>query len=362
MTTSTAPRKVHDHRSGLVVSALEARGLVDAADRDEALDVVDGALAGHLFEPTTMRRRLSELAGYVGGALVAAAGVFFVADRWEDLSVPQQVGLLVAIGILLVAAAVTVGLTGGGMAALRSGVQPVRRRLASVLFTGGAAAVTAAVVVGLADVIQRRGTEMTQGPLIGMGASVAFVVLCGVGYVLAPTVLGQVGIAAGAAYAIPFTLDAIGDVEAVPTGLLFLALGLAWLVLAETGIWREVMVGRLVGAAFALIGAQIPVGSEQAWVGYLLTFLVALGGFGVYVTRHAWPYLAIGVVGVTLAVPEAVYDWTEGALGTAWVLLVAGVTLLGASLLGLRLRQEVTEPHDGEATGGTRAEGRAEHR
>ncbi|HEX6485476.1 MAG TPA: hypothetical protein VF012_02095, partial [Nocardioidaceae bacterium] len=55
------------------------------------------------------------------------------------------------------------------------------------------------------------------------------------------------------------------------------------------------------------------------------------------------PYLAVGVVGVTLAVPEALLDWTEGSLGTAGVLLVAGVTLLGASLLGLRLRKEVEE-------------------
>ncbi len=351
MTTSMAPRKVHDRRSALVVTALEGRGLVDVSRHDEVIDVVDGVLAGHAFEPATMRRRLSELAGYVGGALVVAAGVFFVADRWESLSVPQQVGLLAGIGVLLVVAAVTVGLTGGGLATLRSGVQPVRQRLASVLFTAGAAAGTSAVVVGLADVIQRRGTEMTQGPLIGLAGSATFILVCGVGYALAPTVLGQVGVAAGAAFAIPFTLDSVGDVEAVPTGLLFLALGLAWLALAETGFWREVMVGRLVGAAFALIGAQIPVGSDQAWVGYLLTFLVALGGFGVYVARHAWPYLAIGVVGVTLAVPEAVYDWTEGALGTAWVLLVAGVTLLGASLLGLRLRQEVTESHDDEVVG-----------
>ena len=63
-------------------------------------------------------------------------------------------------------------------------------------------------------------------------------------------------------------------------------------------------------------------------------------GFAVYVAKRAWPYLLAGVAGVTLAVPEALLDWTEGSLGTAGVLLVAGVTLLGASLLGLRLHGE----------------------
>lgn len=347
MSTSTAPRKLHDRRSGPVVTALEGRGLLDPTRHDEALDVVDGALTGPVFEPTTVRRRLAELAGYVGGALVVAAGVFFVADQWESLSVGQQVGLLAGIAVLLLTAAVTLGLVSGGLTSLRAETQPVRQRLASVLYTAGAAAATAAVVVGLADWVTRRGTELEQGPLVGLAASITFILVSLAGYALAPTLLGQIAVAIGAAYAIPFALDSVGDIEPITVGMLFLAVGLVWLVLAETGVWREVAVGRLVGALFAVVGAQIPVGSDQAWVGYLLTFLVALGGFGIYVARHAWPYLGIGVVGVTLAIPEAVYDWTEGALGTAWVLLVAGVTLLGASLVGLRLRKEVTEPHDG---------------
>jgi hypothetical protein len=48
-------------------------------------------------------------------------------------------------------------------------------------------------------------------------------------------------------------------------------------------------------------------------------------------------------VAVTIAVPEALSDWFEGALGAAGVLLATGVTLLLAALAGLRLRQEVTE-------------------
>jgi hypothetical protein len=63
----------------------------------------------------------------------------------------------------------------------------------------------------------------------------------------------------------------------------------------------------------------------------------------VFMARPSWPYLAVGVIGVTLAVPEALLDWTEGSVGAAGVLLVSGATLLAASLLGLRLRREVQE-------------------
>lgn len=349
MTTGVAPRKVHDDRVLPVVSALEGHGLIDPTRHDEALEVVARALGAESLEEAPLRRRLAELAGYVGGALVIAAGALFISTEWMDLSVGQQVGLLAGIAVLLFAAGVGVGVTGGGFGALRSDAQPVRRRLASVLFTGGAVTAAAAVIVWLVDVIEQRGTEMDEGQFIGLGGSLTLVVLATVGYLMAHSLLGQAAIAVGAAYAIPFTLDSIGDVDEVALGMVFLAVGLVWLALAEREVWYEVLGARVIGSAFVLVGAQIPVfGSDHEWVGYLATILVAGAGFAMYVARRAWPYLAVGVAGVTLAVPEALLDWTEGSLGTAGVLLVAGVTLLGASLLGLRLRKEVEETEDAE--------------
>lgn len=361
MTTSAAPRKVPqegspkaprnksrkapDRRVLPLVTALEQHGLLEPSRHDEAVEVVDRALGGQTMEATTLRRRLAELAGYVGGALVVAAGALYLADQWDNLSLAVQVGLPVVVGVLLFVAGITVGVTGGGMAVLRDGTQPVRQRLASVLFTAGAVAEAAAVVIWLIDVIERRGTEMEEGSWIGLGGSLTLVVLAAVGYALSPTLLGQLAVAAGCAYGVPFTVDTLttGDLPQIPLGLALLGLGMVWLLLAERGIWQELLAGRVIGSVLAVVGAQIPIGSDQAWIGYLLTLLVAVAGFVLYVRMRAWPYLAVGVVGVTLAVPEALLDWTEGSLGTAGVLLVAGVTLLGASLLGLRLRKEVTE-------------------
>ena len=92
-----------------------------------------------------------------------------------------------------------------------------------------------------------------------------------------------------------------------------------------------------------MLGAQFPVFDDPAWPGYVATAVVGAAAFWMYVVTRAWPYLATGVIAVTLAVPEALSDWFEGALGAAGVLLATGVTLLVAALAGLRLRQEVAE-------------------
>lgn len=46
-----------------------------------------------------------------------------------------------------------------------------------------------------------------------------------------------------------------------------------------------------------------------------------------------------GVLGVSVAVPEAVWDWTDGAGGAAGILLVGGAVLLVASGVGRRLHR-----------------------
>lgn len=340
MTMHEHPAPVRDSRTVSLVSALVSHGLVDPSRQDEARSVVDRALAGQVTADAPLKRRFAELAGYIGGAFVISAAALFTVNEWDRLSAGQQIGLLAGIAVVLAAAGLALAVTGDGFAALRAGEQPVRRRLAGVLLTGAGAAAAAAVGLQLES-----GTSTwADGPVAGLGTAVTLALLAAVGYLVAPTVVGQLGIAVGAFAAVPFFLDAIGEVAAVAFGLIVLAVGVLWLLLAERGSWRETGSARVIGCVLAIVGAQLPVfGSDLAWVGYLATGLVAAAAFAVYVGRTAWPYLAAGVVGVTLAVPEALLDWTDGSLGSAGVLLVAGLTLLGASLLGFRLRKEVTE-------------------
>lgn len=338
MTTHAEIRRVHDTRSATVVTALVDRGLVDADRRGEALLTVEAVLGGTVAAPAPLRRRFAELAGYLGGSLVVAAAGIFLTSRWGGLTSGERVGLLGGATAVLVVAGLALVLTGKQTVASRDGRGAVRRRLTGLLFTAGAA--TAAATVGLQAGETLASTNSTEALL----ASFTLLLVAAIGYLLAPTVVGQLGIAVGAFLTVPWALDEIGDIEPVAFGLLMLLAGAGWLVMAERGVWAEVASARVIGSVLALAGAQIPAfDDELRWVAYVALAAVAAAVLALFVVRPAWPYLAAGVVAVTVVVPEAVLDWTDGSLGAAGGLLVAGGTLLAASLLGLRLRQEVLE-------------------
>jgi hypothetical protein len=239
---------------------------------------------------------------------------------------------------VLVAAAAGFTIGAGGRSALRAPSEAVRRRLTSVLATGAAGSVAFGTGLLLGDAIANE-------ELAVMLAALTALVVSLLGYVVAPTTVGQLGIAVPAFVMIPSGLSSLhtDSTSTIPFGLLVLALGAGWLVLAERGVWQERLSARVVGSVLAVVGAQVPVSDNASWVGYLATAAVGAAAFGLYVGTRAWPYLATGVVAVTLAVPEAVNDWAGGSLGAAGILLATGVTLLVAALLGLRLRQEVQE-------------------
>jgi hypothetical protein len=337
-------RPARDSRTGAVVAALVDRGLVPTARTEEALDVVDDVLGGQVVAPAPMSRRFAELAGYVGGAFVVSAAGFFFATQWDGMTTTQRVILLSGIALLLTVAALAVvavgaGGLGRGLSAARGGGRPMQRRLAAVLLAGAAATAGGAVGVGADEVFTDPASSAA-----ALWGFATFTVLAVVGYLLAPSVLGQVSVAVGLFLTVPVALDLRGESGPVAFGLVMLGIGVVWLVLAERRVWHETGSARIIGCAVAVIGAQIAaVDFANPWVGYLALFAVAGASFGIYVVRTAWPYLASGVVAVTLAVPQALLDWAGDSLGPAGVLLAAGVTLLVTSLLGLRLRKEVAE-------------------
>ncbi len=332
-------------RTDEVVAALVGTGLVEAARAGEAQQVVGAALAGPSAAETPLRRRLAEVAGYVGGALVVAAAVVFLADRWSALSTTGRVSTLAAIGVVLFGAALTVLRTGGAERETDSGV---RRRLASALTSGSAAALGFGAGV-LVDAHTRPSSNLPW-----LLASVVVLAVAAAGYLLAHSALGQLVLAAGAVSAVSAVVamtEVSGRFSEIPFAVGFAALGVVWLVLAERHVFWEPYVGLATGCALFLYGAQYPVmDGTTPWVGYLVTAVAAAAGVWLYVRSRALPYLVTAVAAITLVVPEALLDWTEGSLGTAGMLLATGLTLLLASLLGLRLRQEVGGPAGPGAT------------
>lgn len=327
MSTPVSPRSL--------VAALVDRGLVPPERSAEALAVVTPLLGAESTAgpAAPVRRRLAEIAGYVGAAFVVGAAVLFLSTTWADLGAGTQIGLLLASALVLGAAGAVVVRTAAGTSAA------VRRRLASVLLTAAAGCAGFGVGVAVAE-------TSASGEVTVLAAATIALVLALMGYRLAPSMVGQLGVAAAAVTMVPSGLGALNSDSRsiVPLAVAILALGGLWMVAAERHWWHEADAARVVGCGLALVGAQMPVlAADEVWVGYLLTSAVALAAFGGYLASRAWAHLATGVVGLTLVVPEALHDLYGESLGAAGVLLAAGVTLLGTALLGLRLRHEVTQ-------------------
>ncbi len=317
-----------------VDSLVEAELLAPSA-RDRALEVLTGPQPG---PPARGLPKLVEVVAYLGGALVLAAGALFLFQEWDNLGFGTRVVLLAVVAVVL-------GVAGVMTARARGDVGPdqrsdVRRRLAGSMLTGAAVAV--AFLAGyVLDEALNPTFDQVYWPAIG-GAAVGTVIAAG-GYRLASSAVGVVGLMAGILTALGTfvgglnTSGSSGDAY----GLAFFAAGALWLAATEARLFREVTIARALGVGVALFGAQMPVvDGTHAWLGYALTLAVAVVGIAVYLPKAAWPYLAGAVIAVTLVVPEAVADWTEGSLGATGGVLVAGITLLGASFAGYRLRAE----------------------
>ncbi len=325
-----------EQRADRLTAALVAQGLLDPASSDRAAAVIQTELGSRSRDQRPVRGRLVELAAYLGGVLVASAAALLLIERWSALSDGQQVAAMAGVTGALLVCGLLVGSIGTRLPALRRGDEPARRVLVAVFLaaTAGAAAATAGLQ---ADRVGARN-EVEAFAMFG-----TFLALALVGYLVMPTVVGQLAIGAAVFPFVVALLDLVGDVTPLRVGLVVLPVGLGWLLLAERGVWSQPATARVVGSALTVAGAQVavlvdgPPATDTAWAGYLLLLLVGAAALTAYLLRPAWPYLAAGVVALTLVVPEALLDWTDDALGPAGALLVAGLTLVAVSLVGFRL-------------------------
>ncbi|TDC95435.1 hypothetical protein E1161_04435 [Saccharopolyspora aridisoli] len=297
-----------------VLSREQVAAVLDELDRER------GAAWGS-------RTAVWEVLGYIGGALVLGGAVLLVGMYWENLAVPARVALLVAATLALVGAGLVMA---GGPRALRAfggEAEPsARSRIVSALVALASCTAALAVASGV-DVLESLAASVT-GLLV---ASLGYVVVGGL-----PVLLVAVGFSVGVvAAAVAEWFDSSSPAHT--TGLV--ALGTVWTALAVLGVVRHRRPVLGAGVLIALAGAQYAVGLNQSWVGYGLTLLIGLLCFGGYLVERAVVLLALGVLAVTVAVPEAVWDWTGGALGGPVVVLLVGVVFLAASALGLRLRR-----------------------
>lgn len=286
-----------------------------------ALDRVDVRPSGSRAE------RLVELIGYLGGGLLLGGAVLLVGTSWEDLPRVGRFALLAATTAVLVIAGVAIAGGPRAVRALDDGSASVRRRVVGVLFALSSG--TTALAAGVA--VQSR--ELLTGSTIGLVVAVS-------AYAVLPTAVGLLAPAVLSTMAVGALVVETSAARPLTMGLALYGLGTLWLVLAITRVIGHRPLGLAIGAVIALFGAQQPFGQPDTSVwSYAMTSALALACFVAYLRDHTGVLLVAGVVATTVVVPEAVWDWTDGAVSGGWLLLVGGSVLLAASGIGLRLRQ-----------------------
>ena len=337
--------EINEARLTAALDRLVERGVLNRAQAGAVVMECGGLPAPP--RPEGLRRRLGEIAGYLGASFVVGATLLFLSEEWDALGRAGRFSILAAMAVVLFGSGVAVRLQAARQPAARTGNHwwhpwvgdSVRRRLSSTLLTGAAAAAGFATYVSLEDTAQDHpGSDYA--PFVATVVGLAVVI---VGYLLARSAFGQLGVAVAACAAYASLLHLLGVDQADALGFGMLALGAVWVGL----VWRRLVTERrfalAIAVTFGLVGAQLIVvgdGEAQSYLGYALTALVAGICFTAYARIREWVVLAGGVVGAMLVVPEFLYDVTDGSLGASGVMLVAGITLLAGSLAGLRIRRD----------------------
>ncbi len=318
MTSGRQRRAVERLTERAVLSPEQADAVLTELDRARAPGVRAGAV-------------VPEILGYVGGVLILGGAWLLGRLYWYELGIPVRVGILTAITFALVLAGVLIG---GGPAKLRSVREASVRRFRITTVLLAVAAVTGSMAVNNAFPAEMSGPRALDvfcaalaGLLIGLG-----------GYLVLPSIPGMLVTGAFSAWLALVAPELWLDDSTVAEGFALLLVGTAWTVLAWAGLLRYRELG-FAGTAIATYGAQWLTLSEFPVLGYAVGLLVALACFALYLLRGGALLLVVGVIGIALVVPEAVWDWTNGTIGAPLIVVIVGAVLLGAGGVAFRLRE-----------------------
>jgi len=329
------------------LARLVSRGTLTPEQADAVLAETLGpaAVPARTSRPRGPRRAwtsvLAEVGAYVGGAFVVAAIAVFTGQGWHRIGTAGRLFVfgVPAVLVLLAAAGVARATPGGWSVHEREGTGPWRRLVATLVLGGGA------LLGGFTGVIANAARPHTSE-----GAGVATVVtgtmlaVWALGYLVCRSPLLHLGCAAAAGATVISGLNWVDPgVGPAAIGLGLLVLGAVWAGLSLTGVLDERTLGVIAAAVMGFVGAETMAqgGSVARAVGYLALAGIAVAGLVGYVSTRLVAVLVVGVVALATVVPQAVIDYTGGALGAAGALLVVGLSIVGASVIGLRLRRDV---------------------
>lgn len=273
---------------------------------------------------TPWAARLAEIGAYLGAALVAAAGGVVVAQQWGDMSYAMRVGVLGVAATLLVLGGLSVVVARGTRAWDDLANGDTLRRLSGTLFTLGAGAAFATVMVALLSE-QAHVTEVEAGRATLLAGATAFAILL-VDRWQAPSALGELALFIAVVTMVTgtITMTATDDrASAVAAQWALLLVGCAWAAVGSfTGVLRNQTLAAALGLAVATFGAAMHTG--VVWSDRFALMALVLATLTVYLTRPSWPWITAAIIAaVVLTV-----TWVGEAVGVALALLCAGVVVL----------------------------------
>ncbi len=260
---------------------------------------------------------LTEVIGYLGAALTAAAFAVFVGRTWGDLETWQRLAMTGVGGLAFL----------GAGAAINRSQEPAVQRLAALLWvvgTAGLTGFTAILAVDVADLSDRSALLAVGATLIAIG---------GASYAYRRWALLQVPLVGGSGVLVGV---AFFD-EPFRIGLGLTVLGAVWAALGTLRLLPPASAALTIGSILALWG---PTPMVDGSVGPALSMgvLVAAGVVALSAFARQPVVLGIGVVGLFIYLVRAIGYFFPGSIATALGLLVVGLALIVVVVLATRMR------------------------
>ena len=285
------------------LSPAAADAVLEAARRQAAAARSEQGIAG----------RLAEIGGYLGGALVVAALLALSASAWSDWSSAARAVVLFAVA----------GALGGAGAVLHEREGTPLDRLAGALWL-----VAVLVVAGAAgEGAQAAGVSDASTVLVGGIAALATAAAL---LRLRRGLMQLLALMAAMLLTVGGALAAADISDRVAAGLVFVALGLAWMLVDIAGRMRPAGTGIALGGLTAAVAAQV-VTLDERWLGLLIGLTIAAAGYLLGIAGRGLVPLALGTAAVAVFAPQVAYAVAGDSLGGPTVLLMAGVIVLGAT-------------------------------
>jgi hypothetical protein len=268
-----------------------------------------------------------EVGGYLGATFVLGGFVELAGPGWETLTRAERLLVLAGPAIALLLAALLLGATVPGGWTVRPEQGPsARRRLISSLVTLAALLSAAAV------------DQVATGRNALLATAGTATLVCAIGYVLCRGTVLHLWLGLTTAWTLCEVLDRAG-VRGTGIAWGFVLAAVLWVMLVMARVLSEWTLGVVVAGTLGCCGGEALTLGRNPPLGYLVVGALAVGGLAGYLWTRRVAVLVVGVVALATVIPETVTHYAHGALRAGGALLVTGLSIIGASVLGLLLHR-----------------------